>query len=616
MFFSFLFFSFAFFAPLVHSDLPIHCLTKDISGTWLLHLGPNEQDNTISCSHLHPDKNTDHIFQNFKETFQIASELSFELKLPNQVLNQNKEVIGTWTAIYDEGIEIRANNQIFFAFSKYTHTGNRVPKDEDDEQSAGYVNLCNETFLGWFYDSKSFTNWGCFYGDKTDGSAKDNKETVFKGQNNGKIVERNTIFKSQKNLESDKNQRPSSDLSFYERFKQKLPLYDVPHEQYKNLTQSEEQELELFQPDYNFIEVVNNVTANSPWKAKLHDNFLNKSHRHMKNLLGLTRFKELKLQNVLNSYSREVEESETELGNTLFPENEEIFPSGFLQLKAKIRQKTQLSWEYEDKKDEFSFFENDPSPPKIVCETTSTDSVPRCFDWRDQNSINYDTPVQHQGDCGSCYAVAALSAIESRIRIKTNNTSHPKLSVSGVLACSRYNQGCNGGYPELVAKFGMDHGFYEEDCGDNKDFDHCSDNCFKGKLWKIKDYGYVGGGYYGSTSEDSMMKEILDKGPIIVAINAAPDLYYYSSGVFLSNPVHAFKQDNGHPDVKPWQYTNHAVVCVGWGEILHEGSMLKYWILKNSWGSEWGENGYFKMLRGVNLGAVENQAIFAIPDLD
>jgi cathepsin C len=135
-------------------------------------------------------------------------------------------------------------------------------------------------------------------------------------------------------------------------------------------------------------------------------------------------------------------------------------------------------------------------------------------------------------------------------------------------------------------------------------------------LWKIKDYGYVGGGYYGSTSEDSMMKEILDKGPIIVAINAAPDLYYYSSGVFLSNPVHAFKQDNGHPDVKPWQYTNHAVVCVGWGEILHEGSMLKYWILKNSWGSEWGENGYFKMLRGVNLGAVENQAIFAIPDLD
>ena len=62
-------------------------------------------------------------------------------------------------------------------------------------------------------------------------------------------------------------------------------------------------------------------------------------------------------------------------------------------------------------------------------------------------------------------------------------------------------------------------------------------------------------------------------------------------------------------------FTNHAVVCVGWGEEWHNGSILKYWILKNSWGEEWGEDGYFKMLRGVNLGAVENQAVYAIMDL-
>ena len=48
--------------------------------------------------------------------------------------------------------------------------------------------------------------------------------------------------------------------------------------------------------------------------------------------------------------------------------------------------------------------------------------------------------------------------------------------------------------------------------------------------------GYVGAGYYGSTNEKAMMKEIQDNGPIVVAINAAPDLYYYSSGVFITNP--------------------------------------------------------------------------------
>ena len=53
-------------------------------------------------------------------------------------------------------------------------------------------------------------------------------------------------------------------------------------------------------------------------------------------------------------------------------------------------------------------------------------------------------------------------------------------------------------------------------------------------------------------------------------------------------------------------FTNHAVVCVGWGETIHDGNLIKYWILKNSWGEEWGEDGYFRMLRGVNLGAIEN----------
>mmetsp|Transcript_2863 Transcript_2863/g.4093 ORF Transcript_2863/g.4093 Transcript_2863/m.4093 type:complete len:113 (+) Transcript_2863:590-928(+) len=111
-----------------------------------------------------------------------------------------------------------------------------------------------------------------------------------------------------------------------------------------------------------------------------------------------------------------------------------------------------------------------------------------------------------------------------------------------------------------------------------------------------------------------MMKEIYHNGPIVVAINAATDLYYYSSGVFVSNPSNPLKESNGRDDMRSWEFTNHALTCIGWGETNHEGHKLKYWILKNSWGDDWGDKGYFKMLRGKNLGSVENQAVFTSPD--
>jgi len=113
-----------------------------------------------------------------------------------------------------------------------------------------------------------------------------------------------------------------------------------------------------------------------------------------------------------------------------------------------------------------------------------------------------------------------------------------------------------------------------------------------------------------------MKKEIFENGPVVVAFNAAPDLYYYDSGVFITNPTNPLIQSNDNPDVNSWQYTNHAVVCVGWGETMHNGEIMPYWILKNSWGEDWGQNGYFNMLRGANLGAIENQAVYMSPIIE
>merc|ERR1712230_248712 len=62
----------------------------------------------------------------------------------------------------------------------------------------------------------------------------------------------------------------------------------------------------------------------------------------------------------------------------------------------------------------------------------------------------------------------------------------------------------------------------------------------------------------------------------------------------------------------PWVKTTHAVVIVGWGESDDLG---KYWIVKNSWGSGWGENGYFRIERGTNAHAIESKPIAVIPHI-
>lgn len=93
----------------------------------------------------------------------------------------------------------------------------------------------------------------------------------------------------------------------------------------------------------------------------------------------------------------------------------------------------------------------------------------------------------------------------------------------------------------------MENGFYEDICDIQTEYitdtqcnmDYCKQN-HKEQIWKVSDYGYVSGdknhSYYGNTNELAMMKEIHNNGPVVIALNASPDLYYYSSGVFVTNP--------------------------------------------------------------------------------
>lgn len=547
------------------SDLPVHCLSKNIVGSWSLFLS-SPQPSYSTCGHLSPDRNSDHLSQDFKATFQTNQSILINLNFPNQIINSNNTDIGVWTMVYDEGFELRFNdNRTFFAFLKYKIHGKQVPLDTDGEKTEGYYSLCNETFQGWVYDAK-LMEWGCFYGEKN-------------GHYDSDIIIpiNSTEIKTKMLISKNSNSLHNNILTLYQKFLKNEQLYEMPHSNFFIPSALNEK----FNPDYNFIQFINNENLRSPWKAKFYDYLMdNKKNKEMKTLLGISNFHFDKAQALTFSFKT----------------------SSFSKKNQYLK-----------------FLQLDPQQNKIELSenvTKEKDDLPENFDWLSHEGKNYDSPIKKQEKCGCCYALASLSMIESRIRIKSQLKNQPILSASSSISCSSYNQGCRGGYSYLLMKDGFEKGFYEESTNKFLKSKSISDdkciNSSNTKLWKLNSYGYIGKGYYGSSDEQSMKLEIFKNGPIVVSINASPDLYYYGSGVFITNEANSI-ESNENDQVNPWIYTNHAVTCVGWGEVMHEGELLKYWILKNSWGEDWGENGYFRVLRGRNLAAVESVGVFGDP---
>lgn len=138
------------------------------------------------------------------------------------------------------------------------------------------------------------------------------------------------------------------------------------------------------------------------------------------------------------------------------------------------------------------------------------------------------------------------------------------------------------------------------------------------------DYGYVGGCYECNqcAGEEQIMAELYHNGPVVAALDAPASLLTYQDGIYQVEGIpHARYCDSPPSDAKStvltgWEYTNHAVMIVGWGETTpsKEKPAQKYWIVRNTWGGEWGQHGYFLLARGVNAGGIESQATFIDPD--
>jgi KDEL-tailed cysteine endopeptidase len=201
-------------------------------------------------------------------------------------------------------------------------------------------------------------------------------------------------------------------------------------------------------------------------------------------------------------------------------------------------------------------------------------NLPSSVDWRTLGAV---TPVKNQGSCGSCWAFATVATIEGINQIKTKQLV--SLSEQELVDCDSGDEGCDGGLFEHAYDFVKKNGglttetFYpylakKQTCNINKEKSHSA---------IIDGYETV------PANDEEALKKAVAAQPVAVAIDASgSDLQFYSEGVFTG--------DCG-------KELNHAVTVVGYGENPN-GS--KYWIVKNSWGTRWGEAGYIKMERGLS----------------
>uniref|UniRef100_A0A3Q3EJA6 Dipeptidyl peptidase 1 n=1 Tax=Labrus bergylta TaxID=56723 RepID=A0A3Q3EJA6_9LABR len=229
-------------------------------------------------------------------------------------------------------------------------------------------------------------------------------------------------------------------------------------------------------------------------------------------------------------------------------------------------------------------------------------ALPERWDWRNVSGVNFVSPVRNQASCGSCYSFAFMGMLEARVRILTNNSESPILSPQQVVSCSEYSQGCDGGFPYLIGKYAQDFGIVDESCFPYIGKDSpCGvpQNCFR---VYTAEYYYVGG-FYGGCSEMAMMMDLVKNGPMAVAFEVYPDFMHYREGIY---------HHTGLADAfNPFELTNHAVLLVGYGRCHMTGQ--KYWIVKNSWGTNWGEDGYFRIRRGSDECSIESIAVAANP---
>jgi len=216
------------------------------------------------------------------------------------------------------------------------------------------------------------------------------------------------------------------------------------------------------------------------------------------------------------------------------------------------------------------------TPPTHAQPTTS---LPTAFDWRNINGTDYTTPIKDQSPAPTCEAYALVACLETKIRLALHATTTPDLSEAHLYF---YAGGTiQAGYVNIAdaANYLITTGVPDEGCFPDPhkpaDFPYQSLPGWQNRTVKITDWGWV------PHDETAIKEALIEHGPLAICIHFPEDFFYYKHGVYTPS--------NGQ------NVGGHVVALVGYNDAQ------QCWIVKNSWGTHWGEHGWFELSYDANI---------------
>jgi len=213
----------------------------------------------------------------------------------------------------------------------------------------------------------------------------------------------------------------------------------------------------------------------------------------------------------------------------------------------------------------------------------TTNAAPTSYDWRNQGRVS---AIKDQASCGSCWAFATVANLEGLYY--ANKGVMKTFSEQMLVDCDTQDSGCNGGLMQYAFSWIKSNGgiMYDTDYPYVGEEQTCKSDKTKYADFKVTGYKKLGSTWstWSCVDEDEIKEFLYETGPLAVALNA-DYLSSYTGGIvdYTSSKC-------------PYSGINHAVTMVGYG--TDSSSSMDYWIVKNSWGKDWGESGYFRIRRG------------------